>query len=73
MWERICTPEQTELLAKVNRLTIPDARVQHRVRGISNGAHGDVALPEAERGTVASKEGHCAILQTSARGTMRGG
>ena len=45
--------EQTELLTTVDRLTIPDARAQHRVRSISGGARGDVVLPEAERGTVA--------------------
>jgi Tfp pilus assembly protein PilN len=36
--------EQTELMAKVNRLTNhPGARVQHRVCGIPDGARGDVA------------------------------
>ena len=47
--------EQTELLAKVNRLIHPGARVQHRVWGISAGARGDVDLPEVERSRVASK------------------
>jgi len=62
--------EQGELLAKINRLTIPDARVQHRVWGISDGVRADVVLPEAERGTVASKAGdlrHPANILTSMR------
>jgi len=36
-----------------------DARIQHRVCGISPSARGHVALPEAERG-VAPKRGTCA-------------
>jgi hypothetical protein len=43
--------EQTELLAKVNRLTIP-LRVFSIGSGISAGARGDVDLSEAKRSTV---------------------
>jgi len=49
--------EQTELLAKVNRLTIP-LRVFSIGSGVfSAGSRGDVALPEVNRTTVAPKMG----------------
>ena len=65
--------EQTELLAKGQPAYHPDARVQHWVWGISDGALGDVALPEAERGTVASKAVTCVIRPTSSNSARRGG
>ena len=56
--------EQTELLVKLNRLTIP-VRVQHRVCGICAGASGCVALPGPERGIVPSNAGTWFIRPTS--------
>ena len=47
--------EQTELLAKVNRLNIPMRILSVGVWGTSARPRGDVALPEAERGRVTSK------------------
>jgi hypothetical protein len=57
--------EQTELLAKVNRLTIP-----MRVFSIGSGVF-LIALPEAERRTVASKAGDLRPLRTSLQLSVR--